>query len=153
MPSTTRVQLQGPRPPTLDVGKDSHQIMKKSIQNPSDSHQIKKKSIHNPSDAPVGRQHPVIVYVHTPKIIHTRPQDFMSLVQRLTGKNTCSSPLQSRDDSKREDVTGKGGNRDPLLLALGQSPTVPSVPSPVSPGFFLRSPNTSACLQDLNLLF
>ncbi|KMT11167.1 hypothetical protein BVRB_5g110970 [Beta vulgaris subsp. vulgaris] len=28
---------------------------------------------------------PVIIYTHSPKIIHTNPRDFMSLVQKLTG--------------------------------------------------------------------
>uniref|UniRef100_J3LTJ8 VQ domain-containing protein n=1 Tax=Oryza brachyantha TaxID=4533 RepID=J3LTJ8_ORYBR len=27
---------------------------------------------------------PVIVYEHTPKVVHARPQEFMTVVQRLT---------------------------------------------------------------------
>lgn len=34
--------------------------------------------------APHHRQ-PVIIYTHSPKVIHTQPQDFMALVQKLTG--------------------------------------------------------------------
>lgn len=30
-------------------------------------------------------RHPVIIYTHSPKIIHTHPRDFMALVQKLTG--------------------------------------------------------------------
>ena len=165
MPSSRRVQLQGPRPPALTVSKDSHQI--------------KKQATHNPPQAPITRQTPAILYVHTPKIIHATPQDFMSLVQRLTGKskNASTSPSdQSCDitsgsspevdevggsckvdcktlETERMRGVGDGGDRDPLLLTLGQSPTVALAPSPLSPGFFLCSPGTSACLQDIGFLF
>nr|GMC69489.1 VQ motif-containing protein 20-like [Ipomoea batatas] len=30
-------------------------------------------------------RHPVIIYTHSPKVIHTQPKDFMALVQKLTG--------------------------------------------------------------------
>jgi hypothetical protein len=31
------------------------------------------------------QRHPVIIYTHSPKVIHTHPKDFMALVQKLTG--------------------------------------------------------------------
>uniref|UniRef100_A0A7N0TU49 VQ domain-containing protein n=1 Tax=Kalanchoe fedtschenkoi TaxID=63787 RepID=A0A7N0TU49_KALFE len=34
---------------------------------------------------PQQHRHPVIIYTHSPKVIHTKPQDFMALVQKLTG--------------------------------------------------------------------
>ncbi|KAL4311963.1 hypothetical protein GQ457_01G014600 [Hibiscus cannabinus] len=33
---------------------------------------------------------PVVIYLRSPKIIHVRPNEFMSLVQRLTGKDSFS---------------------------------------------------------------
>ncbi|KAH0471058.1 hypothetical protein IEQ34_000781 [Dendrobium chrysotoxum] len=76
-PSPKRgIQLQGPRPAPLKVNKDSHKL--------------KKPSFPPPPTAPsaIQRRPPVIIYTVSPKIIHTKPSEFMSLVQRLTG---CSA--------------------------------------------------------------
>ncbi|XP_048432294.1 protein MKS1-like [Pyrus x bretschneideri] len=54
------LELQGPRPTTLMVSKNSQKVTKKK---------------------------PVIVYLISPKIIHVQPEEFMGLVQRLTGNN------------------------------------------------------------------
>ena len=48
------------RPSPLKIGKESQTIEKQ-------------------------RRQPVIIYTHSPKIIHTQARDFMALVQRLTG--------------------------------------------------------------------
>ncbi|KAL1531830.1 VQ motif-containing protein 20-like [Salvia divinorum] len=60
--------INGQRPPPLRTGKDSHAIQK-----------------------PARRRQPVIIYMHSPKVIIAAPDDFMKLVQRLTG-------LSSNDD-------------------------------------------------------
>ncbi|XP_040377020.1 protein MKS1-like [Oryza brachyantha] len=78
-------QLQGPRPPRLAVSKDSHKVRKPPV-------------VPQPRGAGAGaagpgqaRQQqqqpraPVIIYDASPKVIHTRPSEFMALVQRLTG--------------------------------------------------------------------
>ncbi|CAI9096184.1 OLC1v1032269C1 [Oldenlandia corymbosa var. corymbosa] len=57
--------LNGPRPSPLRLHKDSHVIHKPKLNPP--------------------RKQPVIIYTHSPKIIHTKPKDFMALVQKLTG--------------------------------------------------------------------
>lgn len=148
MPSSRR-EIKGPRPPQLKLGKDSWKI--------------KKPTSLTSTQAPTGgRRDPVIVYVHTPRIIHTRPQDFMSLVQRLTGKSSASSspPCTTSHDSKHAEV-GAGGAReieenrdigsredgDPLLLTLGQLPPMP-LAAPISPSFFFSSPNTHSSMQE-----
>ncbi|WOH13357.1 hypothetical protein DCAR_0832867 [Daucus carota subsp. sativus] len=56
--------INGPRPSPLKINKHSN-----AIQKPPHHH----------------RKLPVIIYVHSPKIIHTKPSDFMALVQKLTG--------------------------------------------------------------------
>ncbi|KAK8609107.1 hypothetical protein V6N13_025414 [Hibiscus sabdariffa] len=72
-----RKELQGPRPAPLKVRKDSHKIRK-------------------PQSAPQQQQQPsqirppVIIYIASPKVIHTNPSDFMDLVQRLTGSTSLS---------------------------------------------------------------
>ncbi|KAL3845437.1 hypothetical protein ACJIZ3_002840 [Penstemon smallii] len=78
-----RKELLGPRPTPLKVHKDSHKIRKPPTA-PQQSNQP-----HNPHAPP---RPPVIIYAVSPKIIYTNPDDFMSLVQRLTGPNSnCTS--------------------------------------------------------------
>ncbi|XP_006588293.2 VQ motif-containing protein 20 [Glycine max] len=54
---------------------------------------------------PQQHHHPVIIYTHSPKVIHTQPKDFMSLVQKLTGL--------SRSGEEKEE----GGNQSPQQLS------------------------------------
>lgn len=61
-----QLKLQGPRPTALTVSKSSKKAMAKKKPNPSN---------------------PVIVYLISPKIIHVQPEEFMGLVQRLTGND------------------------------------------------------------------
>uniref|UniRef100_A0A7N0SYW8 VQ domain-containing protein n=1 Tax=Kalanchoe fedtschenkoi TaxID=63787 RepID=A0A7N0SYW8_KALFE len=61
----------------LLLSRDSH-LIKKPPPSPSPSrhHQLQqRRHLH----------HPVIIYAHSPKVIRTKPQDFMALVQKLTG--------------------------------------------------------------------
>ncbi|XP_047938850.1 VQ motif-containing protein 20-like [Salvia hispanica] len=52
-----------------------------------DSHVIQKPpSNHQPSAGAKPRQ-PLIIYTHSPKVIHAAPSNFMKLVQRLTGQS------------------------------------------------------------------
>ena len=78
-----RRELQGPRPTPLRINKDSHKIKKPPLApQPSQPHQAPPRQ-------------PVIIYTVSPKIIHTTPGDFMSLVQRLTGSSSSSSSSSS----------------------------------------------------------
>ncbi|KDP20128.1 hypothetical protein JCGZ_05897 [Jatropha curcas] len=80
-------------PPPLKINKDSHMIKKSSSSSnsspPSSSSSSSASSLTVVGPAklpPQGPQrHPVIIYTHSPKIIHTNPKDFMQLVQKLTG--------------------------------------------------------------------
>ncbi|KAL3513828.1 hypothetical protein ACH5RR_026545 [Cinchona calisaya] len=75
-----RRELQGPRPTPLRVRKDSHKIRKPPVP-PQASQAL----------APPPRP-PVIIYAVSPKVIHANPNEFMTLVQRLTGQDSsCSS--------------------------------------------------------------
>ncbi|CAN6165205.1 unnamed protein product [Urochloa humidicola] len=106
--------------------------------------------------APAG---PVIVYEHTPKVIHARPDEFKALVQRLTGRQQPDQPAAA---SPEEETVAD----DPLVLTLGkQAPPpppvdddhTPALPSPggglagflLSPGSFLFSPATMQALHEL----
>ncbi|KAF9682728.1 hypothetical protein SADUNF_Sadunf05G0138800 [Salix dunnii] len=86
-----RKELRGPRPPVLKIRKNSQKIKKPPLA-PQPSHQppqIQQQTQPRP---------PVIIYTLSPKVIHTNPNDFMTLVQRLTGSSstsTCSSTSNS----------------------------------------------------------
>ncbi|XP_043717618.1 VQ motif-containing protein 8, chloroplastic-like [Telopea speciosissima] len=79
--SPRREQIRGPRPRPLYVGVGT------------DSCKIKK---------PVADQRrppgPVVIHLKSPEIIHTRPQDFMALVQNLTGKKVSSGSISAAAD-------------------------------------------------------
>ncbi|KAH7554202.1 hypothetical protein JRO89_XS12G0133700 [Xanthoceras sorbifolium] len=45
------------------------------------------------------RTSPVIVYLVSPKIIHVRPEEFMGLVQRLTGREPPTESSSSSSSS------------------------------------------------------
>lgn len=135
--ASRRVKLQGPRPQPLTVAKGSHHIKK-----------------------------PVIIHLRSPEIIHARPQEFMSLVQRLTGNGKSSNSNRSSTDSTSSpddqiniisergmDQTREGaGESDPLLLTLAPKSVLSPSPA-LSPSFFLFSPSTNDCLQEIGLLF
>lgn len=77
-----RRELLGPRPAPLKVRKDSYKIRKPPVapqQQPS-------------QQLPAPPRPPVIIYAVSPKVIHTNPSDFMSLVQRLTGASSTHLP-------------------------------------------------------------
>lgn len=85
-------ELQGPRPPPLKICRESHKIRKAAPP---------VRSV--PSNPIMNRSQPVIIYVHSPKVIHAEVQDFMSLVQRLTGRSSSSDTRCC--DYKSENVT------------------------------------------------
>ncbi|CAH1446093.1 unnamed protein product [Lactuca virosa] len=84
--------LQGPRPSPLRVRKDSHKIRKPPVAPPPQHQQHNYH--HQPQQIQQQYRPPVIIYTVSPKVIHTNPNEFMTLVQRLTGP-TASSPVGS----------------------------------------------------------
>ncbi|CAL9075621.1 unnamed protein product, partial [Musa textilis] len=73
-------EINGSRPAPLKIHKDSHLIHKASSSSSSTSTTTTTTSSHQQQ-----RHHPVIIYTHSPKVIHTHARDFMALVQKLTG--------------------------------------------------------------------
>lgn len=72
-----KVIINGPRPSSLVINKDSHMIRKETkLQRPQ-------------------RINPIIIYTESPKIIHTKAKDFMALVQRLTGRSSTNDNLST----------------------------------------------------------
>lgn len=72
--------MQGPRPAPLLVNRSSSKIKKTA--------------------APNRRRHsPVVIYLKSPDIIHVRAEEFMGLVQRLTGKQAQNQSSISASSS------------------------------------------------------
>ncbi|CAD6250761.1 unnamed protein product [Miscanthus lutarioriparius] len=81
----SRQQLQGRRPPRLAVSKDSHKVRKPPVAPQRHHQQPAAQQQHHQQ-----QRQPVIIYDASPKVIHTKPGDFMALVQRLTGPGSTS---------------------------------------------------------------
>ncbi|KAJ1287829.1 hypothetical protein BS78_02G040800 [Paspalum vaginatum] len=124
--------------------------------------------------SPAAYDGPVIVYEHTPRVVHVRADEFKALVQRLTGwpqqqrrsgdQEEAAVPLSPSAETTSE-VTAAAGGGDPLVLTLGKQapPPLPLfddddhtpaalLPSPgslLSPGPFLFSPTTMQAIREL----
>ena len=86
-------------PPPLKINRNSHSIKKSSSLSSSSS-----SSSMATARPPQQQRHPVIIYTHSPKVIHTHPRDFMALVQKLTG---LSRP---EDDGVNDPTKSESGN-------------------------------------------
>ncbi|XP_057480495.1 VQ motif-containing protein 20-like [Actinidia eriantha] len=99
----------------LKINKNSHFIKKSpsplSSSSSSVSSSITRAAV--TTTKPHHRHHPVIIYTHSPKIIHTHPRDFMALVQKLTGLSHSSvdhrPPPQPKQELTSEDLKNNHG--------------------------------------------
>lgn len=108
-------EILGPRPTPLKIRKDSHKIIKKPPLAPQ--HQPPQPPPHHEQE-PSQPRGPVIIYTVSPKIIHTHPNNFMTLVQRLTGKQSNSTSSSSTSTSAPNDTSAsfdvsRGGSISP----------------------------------------
>ncbi|KAG2566165.1 progesterone receptor-like [Panicum virgatum] len=123
-PATPRRQLQGPRPPRLNVRMESHAIRKPSSASGAlapaapaqgapprrDDHQQQQQQQAPPPRAPV------IIYDASPKVIHAKPSEFMAIVQSLTGPGSGAPPRRQERHRQADDGGGEDGDDDVLLL-------------------------------------
>lgn len=110
--------INGQRPSPLKINKESHLIRKSSSSSSaSTSNSSSSVSIIDPPVFGVKQQQqqqknrPVIIYTHSPKVIHTQAKDFMALVQNLTGLSRSNNqemapPAQQGQD--HQGVVSKG---------------------------------------------
>jgi len=75
--AAARKEVQGPRPSPLKICRDSRKIRKPA-------------PAVLPAVPMMNRSEPMIIYMHSPKVIHAEVQDFMTLVQRLTGSENLA---------------------------------------------------------------
>ncbi|ESW24744.1 hypothetical protein PHAVU_004G156300 [Phaseolus vulgaris] len=116
-------------PPPLKINKESHLIKKSSSSPPqsssSSSSSISSSLVNNamtqamptPSYRPQQQRHPVIIYTHSPKVIHTQPKDFMSLVQKLTGLTRAKE--EEDDDDPPPQQSSKQESGGSLAAVIG----------------------------------
>lgn len=109
-----RKELQGSRPSALKIRRDSQKVRNPRVAVPA-----------IPPTPLSSRSQPVIVYLQSPRIIHAQVQDFMSLVQRLTGKSSSSDTLS--DSIETENLTS--GTHD---STIHQASTATTSYQPVS---------------------
>ncbi|XP_052204054.1 protein MKS1-like [Diospyros lotus] len=162
-PTKRKLQLQGPRPPQLQVRKESHAIKKPPIA-PHRQHP-------QPHEAAAAETHqPLIIYAVSPKIIHATATDFMSLVQRLTGPSSgdvspaarLASIERTSPKDQRERDRGELANIDVMVTAddeveVGKNPGIlspgPASLPPIPPGLFSPESfnhNGNSLLHDLS---
>uniref|UniRef100_A0A0D9W4U1 VQ domain-containing protein n=1 Tax=Leersia perrieri TaxID=77586 RepID=A0A0D9W4U1_9ORYZ len=91
-PTTPRRQLQGPRPPRLNVRMESHAIKKPSGSTAAAAVAGNQQPARREQQQQPPPRAPVIIYDASPKIIHAKPNEFMALVQRLTGPGSVAPP-------------------------------------------------------------
>ncbi|KAK3144802.1 hypothetical protein QOZ80_4AG0318100 [Eleusine coracana subsp. coracana] len=120
-PTTPRRQLQGPRPPRLNVRMESHAIKKPAPSGPpplqaqaqgrrDHQHQLQQAGL------PPARA-PVIIYDASPKVIHAKPSEFLALVQRLTGPGSGAPPPLHPEAGQDDDMLGQPFLPPELLLS------------------------------------
>lgn len=123
-------ELQGARPAPLKIWKDSHKIRKPPLPVPA-----------------MAYRPPLIIYTRSPEVIHTEAEEFMTLVQRLTGRvdthGNSSIPSASLSIQSQTCHTSLPGN--PNFVQVGASPSPPCG----EPEFPVKEDNSIATLANL----
>ncbi|KAI9108684.1 hypothetical protein K1719_020331 [Acacia pycnantha] len=170
--SKKQIQLQGPRPPPLRVSKESHTIKKPPLPPhaaaaAAPAHQPPRPA---PDDAGQQRQ-PVIIYSVSPKVLRVPVNDFMDVVQRLTGLHSSNeqtsgsgaiSPaaklasIEKTSPSEKERLRSAGNDAITELegVEVGQFPGILS-PTPanlgsIPPDYFSPIAESQPFLHDLS---
>ncbi|KAK7380050.1 hypothetical protein VNO78_32401 [Psophocarpus tetragonolobus] len=142
--------INGLLPPPLKISKESHFIKKPSSSSPLSSSSSSSSSSISSSlvnsamtqampmpvstykQPPQQQRHPVIIYTHSPKVIHTNPKDFMSLVQKLTGLSRSDEEeedplLSSKHEQVGDDIVAELCDRKNLVIVRNDENETSSV--------------------------
>ena len=93
-------QLQGPKPASLIINRNSTKISKKQKQH-------------------LSHHSPVIVHLKSPKVIHVRPEEFMSLVQQLTGNPVSAAAVAANSPKMEKSSTVAAMDENPVEDFIG----------------------------------
>ncbi|KAF8399115.1 hypothetical protein HHK36_014980 [Tetracentron sinense] len=98
-----RKEINGSRPSPLKINNDSHLIQKSTSSSSSSNSSSSLNGVATKQRSSTHQQqrHPVIIYTHSPKIIHTQARDFMALVQKLTGISRSDDHQESKSQSRQ----------------------------------------------------
>uniref|UniRef100_A0A5B6YV54 Putative VQ motif-containing protein n=1 Tax=Davidia involucrata TaxID=16924 RepID=A0A5B6YV54_DAVIN len=113
-------EINGLYPSHLKINKDSHFIKKPSPSSSSSSTSSFANGVAGAAATATTtrpqQRHPVIIYTHSPKIIHTHPRDFMALVQKLTGlSRSGDNAPQPRPERPGNDTPEAEETKNPKL--------------------------------------
>ncbi|KAD2393527.1 hypothetical protein R6Q59_012191 [Mikania micrantha] len=130
-PTKTGVIINGQRPTPLKLQQESHSIHKH--QQHQQSKIIK----------------PMIIYLRSPEVIHTKPHEFMALVQKLTGYSGSKDQEQQQKKTLEEDGhnnelyddSGVTNERNDVMKSKSPMFNTPSNPQIADIPLF--TPNTS----------
>ncbi|OAY31329.1 VQ motif-containing protein 8, chloroplastic [Manihot esculenta] len=110
--------INGLRPSPLKINKESHLIHKLSSSSSSSTTSNSSPpsaSVIAPAGAAAGvkqgRNQPVIIYTHSPKVIHTQARDFMALVQKLTGLSSSKNDETTKATQQGKESGGFINNK------------------------------------------
>lgn len=87
--SYSKKGLQGPRSQTLKISPENMINKKQPI---SSIVQQRRGNYH---------KSPVVVYLRSPRVVHAKPHEFMSIVQKLTGKSLSPAAFKTELDSSQ----------------------------------------------------
>lgn len=104
------------RPSPLKINKDSHLIHKLSSSTEASNSSSTSTSVVAPVGGEAGakqlqRNHPVIIYTYSPKVIHTEARDFMALVQKLTGLSSSKNDETTKATQQGKESGGFINNK------------------------------------------
>lgn len=132
--------INGLLPPPLKINKDSRFIRKSSPPSSSSSStsstssSLINNSVVASNKPPLQQRHPVIIYTHSPRVIHTHPRDFMALVQKLTGLSrseedggSCDLPSQHQAKKELEGNVGKERDQKKVVIIRNEDNETSSV--------------------------
>ncbi|KAI3696227.1 hypothetical protein L1987_79238 [Smallanthus sonchifolius] len=93
------IVIKGPRPTPLKIKQESHTIHK-----------------HHNHHQPSQIRKPIIIYIRSPKVIHTKPHEFMALVQRLTGRSRHEDHEKEQKNTREDgyDLNEVGHERNDI---------------------------------------
>ncbi|KAF9674083.1 hypothetical protein SADUNF_Sadunf10G0090900 [Salix dunnii] len=104
--------INGLRPSPLKISKESH-LIRKSSSSSSSSSSASTSNSSSSIEPPVSgvkqqqqKNQPVIIYTHSPKVIHTQAKDFMALVQKLTGLSRSNNQEMAPPAQQGQDHQG-----------------------------------------------
>lgn len=106
----------GGKPTSFQFGiRKQEKVSVTALKVSKDSHRIRKPPLPLPQ---VQYRPPIIIHTYSPKVIHTDPNGFMSLVQKLTGSSDTRLRLKRKPSKKSAKSNGRTDRRSTDLTDM-----------------------------------